>query len=671
VAKPITPEVVYELTSVGDPALSPSGDTLVFTESTVDRETMTNRSVLVSMDLANGTRTLLTDGPKDSVALFSPEGRTLAFSREDDEKQPQIWLIRLGGGGDDAGIPLPDSEVPGGLNEPTQLTSVVGGARQVAWSPDGSTLAFMSVVDPDRLPPDHDPNLDPRVRVVTRLKYRHDTIGWLGDSHTHIFSVSASGGEPTQWIDGDWDDRAPTWSPDSRSVAYVSHHRDDRDLVPFNEAYAVPAGGGESVLWSDRLTEVVAMAWSAAGDQLAVIGSGDERIGASWQGGVFILTQGEPPQRISADGVKPNGGFPPIAPAPEMRWTDDGRLLFIGDHRGESFVFEIDVASGETRKMDAGGWELQAITFNRDASIAVLGAKSPNSAGDLYKISLVDGEVSRLTSVNADYFAEHPLASLEKFTISRGDLDIECRLLFPPDFDQALSYPLIVDIHGGPHGAFYDTFNATQQVLATHGYLVLLVNPRGSSTYGSDFAKAVIGDWGGEDYLDIMAAVDEVSSRPYVDVSRLGVHGYSYGGYMTSWIVGHDHRFQAAVVGAPVINFDSMYGTSDIGVSFGEIQWGGKRNEAAERFRERSPLTYAEHVDTPVLLMHGEADNRCPIEQSEQFFVALKRLGKQVEFVRFPDCSHLFMRAGHPRMREEYLTRLLAWFDRFVGRETR
>ena len=152
-------------------------------------------------------------------------------------------------------------------------------------------------------------------------------------------------------------------------------------------------------------------------------------------------------------------------------------------------------------------------------------------------------------------------------------------------------------------------------------------------------------------------------------MGRLGVHGYSYGGYMTSWIVGHDQRFQAAVVGAPCINLESMYGTSDIGVSFGELQWGGMRHQAAERFRERSPLTYAEHVDTPVLLLHGETDARCPIEQSEQFFVALKRLGKQVEFVRFPDCSHLFLRAGHPRMREEYLARTLAWFDRYVGRE--
>jgi dipeptidyl aminopeptidase/acylaminoacyl peptidase len=163
-----------------------------------------------------------------------------------------------------------------------------------------------------------------------------------------------------------------------------------------------------------------------------------------------------------------------------------------------------------------------------------------------------------------------------------------------------------------------------------------------------------------------MAAVDSVASRPYIDAQRLGVHGYSYGGFMSSWIVGHTARFKAAVVGAPCIDLPSMYGTSDIGVSFGEPQWHGTRWEALALAIERSPLTHAPAVETPVLLLHGEADLRCPIEQAEQYFVALKRHGKEVEFVRFPECSHLFLRVGHPKMREEYLGRTLAWFQRHL-----
>ena len=256
---------------------------------------------------------------------------------------------------------------------------------------------------------------------------------------------------------------------------------------------------------------------------------------------------------------------------------------------------------------------------------------------------------------------------MEKFTHSRGGFEIESRLLFPPEFNPDSRYPLVLDIHGGPHGVFSDSFSAQQQVLATAGYLVLAVNPRGSSTYGTDFMTAVLGDWGGEDYMDIMSAVDLVCEREYVDESRLGITGYSYGGFMSSWIIGHDTRFKAAVVGAPCINLSSMYGTSDIGVRFGEVQWGGKRLDALDAFLEHSPLTYAPNVETPVLLMHGESDHRCPIEQSEQYFVTLKRLGKEVEFVRFPGSSHGFVRTGHPKLREEYLSRLLGWMNKHVS----
>ena len=271
-----------------------------------------------------------------------------------------------------------------------------------------------------------------------------------------------------------------------------------------------------------------------------------------------------------------------------------------------------------------------------------------------------------LTEDNRAYLAQHPPARLEKFTVQRQGLDIECRLWFPPGFIPSQRYPLVLDIHGGPNSAFYDAFNLTQQVLATAGFLVLAVNPRGSTTYGNAFTMAVLGDWGGEDYHDLMAAVDAVAARPYVDATRLGVHGYSYGGFMAAWIIGHTLRFNAAVVGAPCIDLPSMYGTSDIGVSFGEVQWHGTRWEALALALERSPLTYAPAVETPVLILHGEADLRCPIEQGEQYFVALKRHGKEVEFVRFPDCSHLFLRVGHPKMREEYLSRVLEWFQRHL-----
>jgi dipeptidyl aminopeptidase/acylaminoacyl peptidase len=179
--------------------------------------------------------------------------------------------------------------------------------------------------------------------------------------------------------------------------------------------------------------------------------------------------------------------------------------------------------------------------------------------------------------------------------------------------------------------------------------------------------RAVLDDWGGEDYQDLMAAVDHVCQRNYVDVERLGIHGYSYGGFMTGWAIGHTGRFGAAVIGAPCTNLYTMYGTSDIGVSFGEPQWGGSVMDSPEKLLARSPISYAKDVTTPALLLHGESDARCPVAQSEEYFVALKRQGKTVEFVRFPNSNHAFPRTGHPRMREEYLTRMLDWFDDWLG----
>ena len=319
------------------------------------------------------------------------------------------------------------------------------------------------------------------------------------------------------------------------------------------------------------------------------------------------------------------------------------------------------------RPITSGGALFDSASFDGSASHAVVVAESPASPGEVTRFDLDTGASHEITKYTAGYIASHPPARLEKFTITRGDFEIESRVLLPPDFNPAKSYPMVLDIHGGPNGRFTDNFDPVHQILATNGYIVLSVNPRGSSTYSPEFTKSVLGDWGGEDYLDILASVDELAARPYVDEDRMAVHGFSYGGFMSGWIVGHDHRFKAAIVGAMCANLHSMYGTSDIGTSFGEINWGGPYTGARDKFLHHSPITYAANVQTPVLLLHGEDDLRCPIEQSEQYFVALKRLGKTVEFVRFPNSTHRFRKMGHPSMIVEYYHLLLDWLDRHIG----
>ena len=647
-SSPITPDHLYSLTTVSEPSLAPSGDRLAFVRSRIDRESMETRSQ-VMMRLADGRTFEFTGGPDDRGPRLSPDGRSLAFVRPDDDGRRQLWTMPTSGG------------------EARRLTSVPGGAAEHAWSPDSRSLAFVSDVDPDRPPGGSDGKRTPTVRVVRRIRYRADTVGWRGDSFRHLFVADAETGESRQLTHGEGEDSTPVWSPDGSQVAFISDRGDTREVAMASGAYVVPAEGGEPELWSDGLSSVVALAWSPDGARLAVAGSDDPRLAAGWQGWVFVLEPGEAPRRLTDDSINPTGGNTPITPPPEMRWTGDGSVRFVADARGESYLYQVSESGGGQRPVAGGGFQMGAVSFDAAGGRAAAVIVPPDSAGDLAMLECATGAVTRLGEYNRAYFAEHPAARMEKFVIEREGTEIESRLLLPPEFDPSRRYPMVLDIHGGPHGVFSDSFNAVQQVLATNGYVVLAVNPRGTSTYGADFMAAVIGDWGGEDYLDIMASVDEVSARPYVDAGRMGVTGYSYGGYMTSWIVGHDTRFAAAVVGAPCINLSSMYGTSDIGVRFGEVEWGGPRHEHLDAFLERSPLTYAPNVETPVLLLHGEDDVRCPIEQSEQYFVALKRLGKKVELVRFPGCAHSLLRSGHPKMREEYLARALQWFDDHLG----
>jgi acylaminoacyl-peptidase len=645
---PIRPDAIYDLAGVADPHFAPDGQRLAYVRSWIDRNTMEACSHIMLLTLSDGQTEVFTHGMHDALPRFSPDGRYLAFLRRDDHQLRQVWLMPVHGG------------------EAWQLTHTPAGVAEFVWSPEGQRLVFAADVDPERLAADHDMHKAPRVKVVRSLRYRHDTLGWRGEAHRHLFLIDVSVGDALQLTDGNWDDLSPIWSPNGRLIAFISGRRPERDIRAYSEVYVVPISGGEPACWSRELHSVGALAWSPDSTQLVVVASDDPMGSAGSQGWLFVVGPGQVPRRITDDAFRPATGFYPIMSAPELRWTVDGQILLIADVRGQSYLHEVPVAGGRARPIAGGGFQATALTVDQEAGRSVLAATPPGFPGALYLVETSSGSLKQLTDDNRDYFAECPPARVEKFSIHRHGMEIECRLWLPPTFDPGQRYPLVLDIHGGPNSAFYDAFNLPQQVLATAGFIVLAANPRGSTTYGNAFTMAVLGDWGGEDYQDLMAAVDAVVARPYVDNTRLGVHGYSYGGYMSSWIIGHTSRFKAAVVGAPCIDLPSMYGTSDIGVSFGEVQWRGTRWEAMAQGVERSPLTYAPAVETPVLLLHGEADLRCPIEQSEQYFVALKRHGKEVEFVRFPDCSHLFLRVGHPKMREEYLGRVLAWFQRYL-----
>ena len=691
---PHTPEMIHRLITVAEPSLSPDGSKLAYTLGWVDPARMESRSHIVVADLAAGEEAEFTQGPKDTGAKFSPDARLLAFLRPapvqqnnpTDSSQANAGLPAEPLASKQPGQPALSRQLwviptTGGESRPLDsITAVSGDIIDYAWSPDARSIVFFADVPAAPVSQNEESAAEPRVKEVRHLHYRHDTLGWRGDSHFHLFLTDVASGETTQLTDGDWDDTGPVWSPYGGNIAFVSGRTGDRDIRAGTEAYVISPSGGEPQLWSEGVAGVGALAWSPQGDALVAVASESPGYMVAWQGWLYLLRPGSPPRRLTDDSFRPCLGFPSWSRSPEIRWTRDGHILLLGDSRGESYLYQVSAETGEATTLLGGGCQSTDLTLDAGAEMAALLSSTPGAPAELrcYRLASKSQPLGQTpgqpTKHNREYLQQHPPAAMERLTVGRADHQLDCRLFLPPDLDPARPYPLVLDIHGGPNGAFYDSFLSWQQLLATNGYLLLAVNPRGSSTYGEDFMMAVLDDWGGEDYLDLMEAVDRLVERPYVDESRLGVHGYSYGGYMASWIVGQTNRFRAAVVGAPCIDLFSMYGTSDIGVTFGEEQWnsdlslldGQPLDQLALKLLLRSPITYAPAVETPVLLLHGESDLRCPIGQSEAYFTVLKRLGKVVEMVRFPDCSHLFLRQGHPRLREEYLARTLSWFQEYL-----
>jgi dipeptidyl aminopeptidase/acylaminoacyl peptidase len=649
---PLTADDLAAFAFVNEAVIAPAGDRVAYAVRRMDLVANRYRASIF-VGAVDGTEPVRwTDGTADDGTVrWSPDGTRLAFVSDrgavpDGKKRaPKNAFV---------------VDAPGALPRP--LTSFADDCGDLTWLPDGSAV-IVTVKDAAVPQPDDEP------RVYDRARYKSDEGGLLDMRRKHLWLVPLRGA-PRKLTDGDWDDTQPAISPDGASVAFTSNRSADRDRNTVSDIWIAPRAGGTATRVTTERGQYGNASWSPDGASIACIGTADA-VGAGarntrvWR---FARTGGTGTDLLGAwdrtTGSRVmsdiRGETAPLPPA----WTRDGRILFIGSDQGTANLYSVSASGGDVRAETLGSHQLVTATLDGERRCFAGVIATATSPGEVVTGQPGDG-MRAITDLNGELLRARYVAAPERVQFTGADgWSIEGWLLKPRGFDAAKKWPLVLEIHGGPHGAYGHSFFHEFQVLAGRGYAVLYANPRGSHAYGDRFVRACVGDWGGKDYLDLMAGVDHAVGLGWVDRDRLYVTGGSYGGFMTNWVVGHTDRFKAAATQRSISNNISAFGTSDIGWHFWEHEMGDATPwRDAEKLVAHSPLTYVANVKTPLLILHAEKDYRCPIEQAEQFFVALKVLGKEAVFVRYQDDTHELTRGGKPKNRIDHARRIADWFD--------
>lgn len=643
--RPITIDDVYAIKLVADPNIAPDGRRVAFVVTTVDRAANGYRSAIWMLDTASGEARQFTAGLRqDSSPRWSPDGRHLAFL-SDRSGSRQVWVMPADGG------------------EPWQVTHGPYPAGEIVWSADGRTIAYTTKVDPPGGAPASD------VRVIRSLKYKYDGEGFFDGTRRHVHLADIEGGAPRQVTHGDWDATQPSLSADGRYLAFVANRTEDREANALSDIWVRDLQSGEECRVTGADGTYMTPVWSSDGARLAYVGHPiSEAYGPTTLDDLYVweMATGRTERLLTALDREPGNSaivdaryhVPPAAPV----WSPDGTaVLTLVSDAGSVHIYTCPLGEGP-ELLVGGARDIQSFTIAANGTL-VFAASTMTAPSEVFVVG-PDGAERVGSRINDAFLAEVELPAPVEVRIPTGEgHEVHGWLLRPPGFRQGVRYPAIVQIHGGPHGMYGTGFFHEMHVLAARGYVVLFTNPRGSTSYGQAFVSASMGDWGGADYRDIMAATDYLAALEFVDPTRLGVTGGSYGGYMTNWVIGQTDRFKAAVTQRSTCNRYSLYGTSDWNMMYNDWEFRGAPWDNPEFYLERSPISHVKNVRTPLLILHSENDLRCPISQGEELFVALKKLGREVEFVRFPNESHNLSRSGQPAHRTERLERICAWFD--------
>ena len=677
----ITEKDLFDFVWVANPEVSPDGSRVAFTRVEVDaKRTGYETSIWVVRTSAGESPIRLTNGPRDSQPRWSPDGTRLAFVRGGAASEtgqpgaPQLALLALSGG------------------EARVVTHLPKGASSPVWSPDGKRLAFLSATtreDLEKVTRQKSAGAAAEtghvsdVRVITRAVYRSNDSGYLDPTrHQHIWVLDVPGAaaepnEPTSLTGGRFDESNIVWTNDGARILYLTTSIDEPYYeLPSTDICAIPSSGGTSEKLATIRMAVSGLTLSPDGRRLAFHGAVSEPVRSYSEPDLWVMdnAKGATPRNLTAaydygvgDGVSGDNAAPRGGRGRSLRWTPDGRALYdLVNREGRAPLVKVDAESGAVTEVTKGQQAVLDYSIDPGGRTIVALVSSPTLLGDLFTVS-AGGQQTRVTDVNGSLWAKLTLTPPEEINYQSFDgRNIQGWIQKPPDFDAGKKYPLILNIHGGPHTAYGWVFDHEFQWMAASGYVVLYVNPRGSTGYGQEFGNIIQHRYPGDDYRDLMAGVDALLARGYVDPAKLGVTGGSGGGVLTDWTVTHTDRFAAAVSQRDISNWASWWYTADFTL-FQPSWFKAAPFEDPSDFANRSAITFVKNVHTPMLFVLGQEDSRTPPESGGlQMFRALKYLKRPTAVVLFPRETHELSRSGEPWHRIERLEHIVGWFDKWM-----